>query len=89
MIYVLVHILIVYIYTHIYLLSIYIYIYLIYLYIYIIYMREKEREKKLFNEKFACMTLGPVSTHDLNEQAGQPKVYYIPDRLQSPGDLAS
>lgn len=52
-------------------------------------MREKEREKKLFNEKFACMTLGPVSTHDLNEQAGQPKVYYIPDRLQSPGDLAS
>lgn len=52
-------------------------------------MREKERENKLFNEKFACMTLGPVSTHDLKEQAGQPKVYYIPDRLQSPGDLAS
>lgn len=58
-----------------------------YLYIHIHHIYE--RENKLFNEKFACMTLGPVSTHDLNEQAGQPKVYYIPDRLQSPGDLAS
>lgn len=61
------------VYIHTYLSIIYLYIYLIYLFIYIIYMREKERENKLFNERFACMTLGPVSTHDLNEQAGQPK----------------